>query len=127
MSTASRSYAGVSVNWLRMKRPVFYGASATPAEAGAGCATLRSATLAAVLIAVLHAGAAGAETAVVQVVDGDDKPVADAAVFLTASGATTRPSDPERGHASAIMDQIGYQFVPHVLVVRTGTEVAFPN
>jgi hypothetical protein len=25
------------------------------------------------------------------------------------------------------MDQIGYQFVPRVLVVRTGTEVAFPE
>jgi plastocyanin len=34
---------------------------------------------------------------------------------------------PASTHASASIDQVDKQFVPHVSVVRTGTEVSFPN
>jgi plastocyanin len=72
----------------------------------------------------LQAATAGAESVVVNVVDREGQPVADAAVFLTpAEGSAPAGA----GAASAIMDQIGYQFVPRLLVVRAGTEVAFPN
>jgi plastocyanin len=92
------------------------------------CAKLHAvAVMGLVVVLTLPARAALADTAIVEVVDSEDQPVADAAVFLTPSGDTARAGNPERGHASAIMDQIGYQFVPRVLVVRTGTEVAFPN
>ena len=68
-----------------------------------------------------------ADTAIVEVVDGNDQPVADAAVFLTPSGESSPAKASDQPRGSAIMDQVGYQFVPRVLIVRTGTEVAFPN
>jgi plastocyanin len=78
----------------------------------------------ALLIALALIGPARAqEGVVVRVVDGDGQPVAGAAVYLTPTDAAA----PASTAASAIMDQIGYQFVPRLLVVRTGTEVAFPN
>lgn len=73
----------------------------------------------------LHAGAARAETAIVRVLDGDASPVADAAVFLTPADASVML--PATDAATAVMDQVAYQFVPRVLVVRTGTDVTFPN
>lgn len=36
-------------------------------------------------------------------------------------------SVPPSNHASAIIDQVNKRFVPRVTVVRTGTEVSFPN
>jgi plastocyanin len=36
-------------------------------------------------------------------------------------------SAPPPTHASAIIDQVNKRFVPRVTVVRTGTEVSFPN
>ena len=48
--------------------------------------------------------------------------VRDAAVVLDPAQAT-----PPATHASAIIDQINKRFEPRLLIVRTGTAVAFPN
>jgi plastocyanin len=60
----------------------------------------------------------------VSVVDRDAKPVAGVAVYW-------RLPDGEREVAisgtTAVMDQVDTRFVPHVLVVQTGTSVQFPN
>ncbi|HJS21962.1 MAG TPA: methylamine utilization protein [Steroidobacteraceae bacterium] len=60
----------------------------------------------------------------VSVLDRDNRGVGDIVVTATPRGSTIPPpaSTPR-----AIMDQVDKQFVPHVLVVRVGTEVAFPN
>jgi plastocyanin len=60
----------------------------------------------------------------VSVLDRDDRGVSDVVVTATPRGAENAPpvSAPR-----AVMDQVERQFVPHVLVVRVGTEVAFPN
>ena len=77
------------------------------------------------LALALHAATLCAETAIVRVVDADSNPVADAAVFLTRDPVGESPAS--ESTRSAVIDQIGYQFVPRVLIVRTGTDVAFPN
>jgi len=66
----------------------------------------------------LHAG-----TLVVDVLQGNGRPLADAVVFLESPQARrqVRPLD------KAEMGQAGKQFVPQVLVVTTGTAVDFPN
>jgi plastocyanin len=60
----------------------------------------------------------------VTVLDRNAEPVADAAVFW-------RPPDALRKSApagtKAVMDQVDTRFVPHVLIVQTGTSVDFPN
>jgi plastocyanin len=78
----------------------------------------------AVLALASHCAAPAAATAVVRVVDAGAQRIADAAVFLTAESPGAMPVV---ARATAVMDQIDYQFVPHVLVVHTGTDVAFPN
>jgi plastocyanin len=58
------------------------------------------------------------------VVDRDGRPVADVAVYAARSaGLNQLPAPTSR----AVMDQIDKQFVPHLLVVQTGTPVEFPN
>jgi plastocyanin len=65
-----------------------------------------------------------AATISVSVLDRDHHGVSDVVVTATPSESTNSPSSaPPR----AVMDQVDRQFVPHVLVVRVGTEVAFPN
>jgi plastocyanin len=60
----------------------------------------------------------------VSVIDRDGQPVADVAVY-----AVSKDTEVELANAStsAIMDQIDMQFVPHLLVIQTGTSVEFPN
>lgn len=61
----------------------------------------------------------------VQVLDQNGAPVADVAVYAEPSdGALGRGSDPL---PLAVMDQVDSAFVPHILVIQTGTEVRFPN
>ncbi len=60
----------------------------------------------------------------VVVVDKDGQPVADVAVFATRTGGQNQI---ESRAGSAVMDQVDKQFVPHLLVVQTGTSVEFPN
>ena len=66
----------------------------------------------------------------VSVVDGQGKPIEHVAVYATSSSGGQSTATAAAGAASrpkAIMDQQGHQFVPHMLVVRAGTEVTFPN
>jgi plastocyanin len=63
----------------------------------------------------------------VSVLDAQGKALAEIVITVvsdTASAArTTSPQVP----ATAIMDQVNKEFVPEVLVIRTGTNVSFPN
>ncbi|MCC2617592.1 methylamine utilization protein [Aestuariibacter halophilus] len=56
----------------------------------------------------------------VQIVDQHGQPVQDAVV----SYADTLPATPL---PMAVMDQVDKQFLPHVLVINKGQQVAFPN
>lgn len=60
----------------------------------------------------------------VLVLDKDGQPVSDVAVYATRTDGR-KQIDSRAG--SAVMDQVGKQFVPHLLVVQTGTSVEFPN
>lgn len=71
----------------------------------------------------LLAGPALAVDVAVLVVDGQGAPVADAVVYAPMPGGKA-PAGPR---PRAVMDQRGQEFVPHVLPVRVGTEVSFPN
>jgi plastocyanin len=89
---------------------------------------------AALLTTLCAAARCPAATLEVSVVDEAGKPIADVAVYATAEdggelGATgVAAAAAVAGPAPlAIMDQQHGQFVPHVLVVRTGTAVTFPN
>ncbi len=56
-----------------------------------------------------------------RIVDAAGNPVAGAVLSL---GGLTRPA---QAATTAVMDQVGKQFVPAVLPVRVGTAVSFPN
>ena len=92
--------------------------STTPASLLAG---LTWAVATAGLLAI--AGAATADV-VVTVLDREGAPVPDVAVYL-------QSPDMQPGNApiqnTAVMDQRDTRFVPHLLVVQTGTSVEFPN
>ncbi len=69
------------------------------------------------------AAAAGAAELDVSVVDAGGKPVDRVVVYA-------KPSAPVALRApapTAVMDQANNEFVPHVLVIQTGTSVLFPN
>ena len=88
---------------------------------------LRASSLLAALATAAYSAAATLE---VSVVDEDGKPIEDVAVYATpahlvdhgAGGVSQAGTVPK-----AAMDQEHMQFVPHLLVVQTGTEVSFPN
>lgn len=63
-----------------------------------------------------------AATLEVQVRDRAGSPVLNAVVWAAADGARSAPA-----RRFAVMDQKDRQFIPHVLVVQTGTAVEFPN
>lgn len=77
------------------------------------------------VVAVATAGllAPGAQATDLQlsVIDAQGIPLADAVVTLAGPTGATRPAP------IANMDQKGKMFLPHVLAVRTGTAVTFPN
>lgn len=77
-----------------------------------------------VLVAFSLVSAARAEEIRGRVVAADGEAIADAVVFVT-----TLPEglDPDPEEASAVMDQVNKEFVPHILPVVAGTEVSFPN
>jgi plastocyanin len=72
---------------------------------------------------VLFAAFAEAQGIAVTVTDSNGMPVPDVAVFIDSPGTGSRATPGTR----AVMDQVNERFVPHVLVVQTGTEVDFPN
>ena len=87
--------------------------------------------LGSLLFALAPAAQSAAATIEISVVDEQGRPIEDVAVYatpaLSAAGhvvATTAIAVPG---PKAIMDQRDMQFVPHLLVVQSGTEVAFPN
>ena len=76
------------------------------------------------LLLVLAAATSSASEVDVYVVDRDGQAVADVAVFAMKSGGRNQlPAST----ASAVMEQIDKQFVPHLLVIQAGTSVEFPN
>lgn len=84
-------------------------------------------TLPALLAALAWAADGVAGTLEVSVVDEQGKPLADVAVYATSRTGGTAGVAASGASPTAIMDQQNHQFVPHVLVVRTGTAVTFPN
>lgn len=71
---------------------------------------------------VFLAAAANARELQVRVVSADNLPLADAVVYVEATGEN--PTMPSK---TAVMDQQNKIFVPHVLAVPVGTLVDFPN
>jgi plastocyanin len=60
----------------------------------------------------------------VSVVDRDARPVAGIAVYWRLPDGHGQVAG---SGATAVMDQVDARFVPHVLIVQTGTSVQFPN
>jgi plastocyanin len=84
-------------------------------------AHLRGSALA--LLVLAAAGQGHAATLEVSVTDEQGKPVRHVAVYVTATNAAAAALPA----STAVMDQQHKQFVPHILVVQTGTSVQFPN
>lgn len=78
--------------------------------------------LAPIFVCVAFPALAG--TLDVRVVGPDGEPVPEVAVFVNQD--TISDFDPAT-EKTAVMDQRDIRFVPHVLVVQTGTRVEFPN
>ena len=80
----------------------------------------------AILFSLLAASLAYAGTLSVEIRDAQGAPLPQIAVH--ARRAASLPAAAVRAPVPrAIMDQQGQQFVPHILIVETGTEVLFPN
>jgi plastocyanin len=82
---------------------------------------LRGAAL--VLAALAVASHAWAATLEVSVADEEGAPMRYVAVYVTA----VKPGPTPLRAPTAVMDQQDKQFVPHMLIVQTGTSVEFPN
>jgi plastocyanin len=93
-------------------------------------AGLRLCPLLALLAPAAYAAAATLE---ISVVDEQGRPIEGVAVYATPAGGPAEHAGTGAAAADsetmpkAIMDQHDLQFVPHLLVVQTGTEIAFPN
>jgi len=87
--------------------------------------------LGSLLLALAPAAHSAAATLEISVVDEQGRPIEDVAVYATAANAELVVAAAAPANATpqpkAIMDQEHMQFVPHLLVVQSGTEVAFPN
>ncbi len=57
----------------------------------------------------------------VTVLDRDGNPVPNVAVWVEGAGESVATG------RTAVMDQVDTEFVPHILMVQTGTRVEFPN
>lgn len=79
--------------------------------------------LLALLLTSFWAHAAQSDPVTVEVLGADGRPVPDVAVFVTQSGAELAAPPA----TAAVMDQVDTRFVPHILMVQTGTSVEFPN
>jgi plastocyanin len=82
----------------------------------------RLAAVLAIGLAASH-GACGAASLEVDVRDGAGKPVADVAVYATASAGAIEA----RAGKLAEIQQIDREFVPYLTVIQVGTTVTFPN
>jgi plastocyanin len=83
--------------------------------------------LAAWMLAVGLVVPAAAATLHVSVVDGRGQPVERVAIYAVPSKASPDAHDNPVEARSAVMDQAHNAFVPHILIVQTGTSVDFPN
>jgi plastocyanin len=84
--------------------------------------------LSSLLAALAPAAYSAAATLEISVVDEQGRPIEDVAVYATpTTGAVAAPAAIAGSEPKAVMDQKGLQFVPHMLIVQTGTEVMFPN
>jgi plastocyanin len=86
-----------------------------------------SGSLLAALVATTHASAATIE---VSVVDEQGRPIENVAIYATPAGqhGGTHTAAPQANAVpQAVMDQQNLQFMPHLLVVQSGTSVTFPN
>jgi plastocyanin len=76
------------------------------------------------LVVLLASRQAGADTLVIEVLDRNSQALADVAVYAVPGDMVPdAPGEPPL----AVMDQVDLQFMPHVLVVKTGTLIEFPN
>lgn len=76
-------------------------------------------------LAASQSGVAG--TLTVHVLDERGEPVPRVAVYAMPQHQPARDVDAAASSLSAVMDQAKNAFVPHLLVVQTGTSVLFPN
>ena len=83
---------------------------------------LFSVVLIGAILSIASTGPALADGFRVTVHDRDGQPVPDVAVYVDGAASERAPEG-----TSAIMDQVDQRFVPHLLVVQTGTSVEFPN
>jgi plastocyanin len=74
------------------------------------------------IMAIGFADAVHAGEMRVTVLDNEGRPVPGVAVYVEDATPSSAPAG-----TSAIMDQVEQRFVPHLLVVQTGTLVEFPN
>jgi plastocyanin len=90
------------------------------------CSTRARITLS--IMFVLAAYVCNAADVQTTILDASGKPVV-GAVFIASSANANGASraSPQPNHATAIMDQMNKEFVPEILVIRTGTAVLFPN
>jgi plastocyanin len=86
---------------------------------------LRAQSLAIALLCVAGNAAAAQGQITAMITDRDGAPVPLAVVYAEALGAELPEAD--QPAPTAVMDQENRQFVPHILVVRTGTQIQFPN
>lgn len=78
------------------------------------------------ILGIFMAMPAAAITLSGEVSDGDKAPVSD--VVVTIISTTGKPAPSGAGKPVTVtLDQQGREFVPHVLAVRVGTPVVFPN
>ncbi len=83
--------------------------------------------LCSLLLAVAAAANSTAATLEISVVDEQGRPIEEVAVYATPAHAVDHGGADAAAAPKAIMDQHDMQFVPHLLIVQTGTEVSFPN
>ncbi|HYM36667.1 MAG TPA: hypothetical protein VET48_14805 [Steroidobacteraceae bacterium] len=80
------------------------------------------------IMLMLAAGVCNAADVQATILDASDKPIVGAVFIVKATNASAMSRESSQSnHATAIMDQMNKEFVPEVLVIRTGTAVLFPN
>jgi plastocyanin len=105
-----------------------WGMTQSPAQSINDGPPARVATALAFSFGLTLANFCSAAALQVSVLDPQGNPVPDIVITVTASDtAVATRSAALQGASSAIMDQINKEFVPEILVVRTGTSVSFPN
>jgi plastocyanin len=67
---------------------------------------------------------ANAATITIEFTDRDQSPVAEVVLYAVPAPETAAPLGKPRPR---VMNQIGEQFVPHILIAQTGAAIEFPN